>query len=358
MDNYFRVKSSIHDYDVIFSESFCENLKKDIEKPCAVIIDKNVFDIYGKALESVVEDLPVYCLEVNENNKSLKTIEEIVIFLIENGFKKTHHLIAIGGGITQDITCFIAMTLFRGVKWFFYPTTLLSQCDSCIGSKSSINVLPFKNQLGSFYPPSKIVIDVSFTESLDKKEILSGLGEAIKVHYLDEEFRFEKIFKNYSLALTDRNKLEEVVYDSLIIKKKVIEIDEYDRDYRNIMNYGHTFGHALESVTRYQLPHGMAVAFGMGIVNYLSRELGFLESADFEKMELLVKENTKGIEFRIEDLDELWEALKKDKKNVDEDVVFILTRGFGKMFKHKLPLDESLKKKITLYLEEIKLIAE
>jgi 3-dehydroquinate synthase len=141
-----------------------------------------------------------------------------------------------------------------------------------------------------------------------------------------------------------------VIFDSLVIKKRVIEIDEYDVDYRNIMNYGHTFGHALESVTNYSIPHGVAVTWGIGLANFVSNRLGLLSQDDMEKMETLVLDNSKNISTQIENMDFFWNALKKDKKNIDSNINFILTKGFGKMFKKRLPLDEQTKGFILQYL--------
>ena len=356
MKKEFIVRSNIHDYQALFVKSFSDVLQTDISKSSAIIIDQNVRDLYNKDLDSILNNTLHFVLDAKETNKSISTIKKIVIFLIENGFKKSHSLIAIGGGITQDVTCFIASTLFRGSRWMFYPTTLLAQCDSCIGSKSSINVGQYKNQLGTFYPPEKVVIDVNFVNTLAHNDILSGLGEAIKVHYLDELKRYETIFKNYNSSLKNFDILAEIIYDSLMIKKRVIEIDEYDNDYRNIMNYGHTFGHALESVCDYQIPHGVAVTIGIGIANNISKTLGYLSSEDHEKMEILVKENTSQVNYQLNDLSPYWKALQMDKKNTDQDIQCILTKGFGCMFKHKISLDESLKSMIVEYLASINML--
>ncbi len=351
------IESNIQDYQAQFVSAFAESLKSDLEQPSAVILDANVSQIYQKTLAPLLKNQVVYLLDATEDNKSLASAEKIIVYLIEHGVKRNYQLIGIGGGITQDITCFIASTLFRGIQWVLYPTTLLAQCDSCIGSKSSINVGLFKNQMGTFYPPQKVIIDVNFLQTLEEQDVLSGLGEAIKVHYLDEERRFQQIFDHYQRALSDPDVMEQVIYDSLVIKKRVIEIDEYDRDYRNIMNYGHTFGHAIESVTNYVVPHGIAVTFGIGLANYMSWQMGFLSEDDYQKMNTLVKENTKQHQFFIESLDDYWNALRKDKKNIDDRVNFILTKGFGKMFKHRVPLVETSQTIIVDYLKQIGAVA-
>ena len=352
MANFLYIKSGIQDYSVSFVDDFQESLREDLKKPYVIIIDQNVSNLYSSILDPLLKNNHVLKVKAIETNKTLAFVQNIIEFLTENNFKRNHTLIAIGGGIIQDLTCFTASILFRGVSWIFYPTTLLAQCDSCIGSKSSINVGTIKNQVGTFYPPQKIVIDTKFTSTLEPIDIFSGLGEAIKVHYLDEEQRFESIFNNYPQVLEDLQVLEQVIYDSLMIKKRVIEIDEYDQEYRNIMNYGHTLGHALESVTKYQIPHGIAVTIGMGIANTISQQLGYLSKDDMEKMETLIQANSKLVSIKLDSLEPLWEALKKDKKNTDDEINFILTHGFGKMFKAKLPLDEKIKSITVDYLTQ------
>jgi 3-dehydroquinate synthase len=347
-----KISSKIHDYSVSFVNSHFNSLSEDLKKDSALVIDKKVYELYQKSLSPLLEDKIVIQIEAVETNKNLECVQNIVEILSERGFKRNQTLIGIGGGIIQDLTCFTASILFRGIDWEFYPTTLLAQCDSCIGSKSSINLGAYKNQVGTFYPPKKITIDCDFIATLNPREILSGMGEAIKVHYLDEKQRYQQIFNNYHAAFEDRTVLEQVIYDSLVIKKRVIEIDEYDLDYRNIMNYGHTFGHALESVTNYMMPHGVAVSWGIGLANYVSFRQGLLSQEIMELMETLVLDNSKDIPIQFDDIEMLWSALRRDKKNIDNNINFILTKGFGKMFKNRLPLDNKIKGYIVEYLKK------
>ena len=273
--------------------------------------------------------------------------QQIILQLISAGFKRTHTLVAVGGGITQDLVCFISSILYRGVKWKFYPTTLLAQADSCIGSKSSINLKNNKNQVGTFYPPTEIIIDVGFLKTLERQEILSGVGEIIKVHFLDPAGRHQLLFDLYNDCMDDPQKLKELIHSSLLIKKDIIEQDEYDRDTRNIMNYGHTFGHALESATHYAVPHGIAVTMGLLIANKLSLKLGLLSAQEEEQMRAIILTHIKDQSFDITAQSEAYfEALKRDKKNVDSDIMCILTSGLGQMFKYKLQLDQDIKQEI------------
>jgi len=344
------IRSRIRDYYVTFGE-LQASLERDLSRPAAVVIDERVAGLYADSLGPFRNDVPVLRVPAIESNKTVDFAQKVILWLLEHDFKRTHLLVAIGGGIVQDLCCFAASILFRGVDWSFHPTTLLAQCDSCIGSKSSINVGTFKNQVGTFFPPTRINVDVTFTRSLDHKDLLSGLGEAIKVHFLDSEQRFGQIFDLYDAAVTNPEVLERVIVESLRIKKRVIEADEFDRDYRNIMNYGHTFGHALESVTRYSIPHGIAVTVGMGVANYLSERLGYLDRSTRDRMEQLLLKNVGRNHVVVADLDAYWEALGRDKKNVDRDVTCILTRGFGQMFRTKISLSHEIRAIIREGLE-------
>ncbi|GAI32171.1 unnamed protein product, partial [marine sediment metagenome] len=248
--------------------------------------------------------------------------------LLDNNIKRNNKLIAVGGGIIQDITGFVSSILLRGVEWIFYPTTLLAQSDSCIGSKTSINVDDFKNQLGTFYPPQRIILDVNFLKTLTLTDMKSGLGEIIKVHLLDGEKSLEYINSHYEQAFSDPAVVKDLIFRSLMIKKNIIEKDEFDKDYRNIMNYGHTFGHAIESVSNYEVCHGQAVTMGMDIANYISLKMGMLLDEPHEIMREVLLKNYPDYSLRREQLTSFLTALTKDKKNVDENLSAILTEGW------------------------------
>ena len=164
-------------------------------------------------------------IKSNEKVKEYSYIFNIINSIIDKGFKRNFRLIAIGGGVIQDTTGFIASMLFRGVEWVFYPTTLLSQGDSCIGSKTSINVGDIKNLVGGFYPPSKVIIDTNLITTLPQDQIMSGIGEMCHYFLIDGRESMEYFSKNY----LNPNGLKELIYKSLMIKKKMIEIDEFDQ---------------------------------------------------------------------------------------------------------------------------------
>lgn len=342
MSDNFTVSSSIHDYKVRFEDNFATVLERQIDQGDIILIDENVYNLYKTHFISAVSKCEYILIEASEEQKSYLQLAPIIESLIEKDFKKNNKLIVVGGGITQDIGAFIASNMYRGVSWFFYPTTLLAQCDSCIGGKSSINFGKYKNQLGNFYPPNEIIIDLRFLNTLAELDIRSGLGEMIHFYLVSGHEDFNKIQSEYEVSLTNRGVLKSLIYRSLQIKKKIIEIDEFDKKKRLLFNYGHSFGHAIETITNYRIPHGIAVSYGMDIANYLSENLGYISGELRQTIRELLKKNWKEVKLGQINVGDFINALKKDKKNIGSKVKVILTRGPGQMFKTTLPVDNKV----------------
>jgi 3-dehydroquinate synthase len=189
---------------VSFSDDCFDDLRKlAASRKCFLIIDETVYRLYQKKLKGVADPKHILVIKSVESSKNLKTVEKIIHFLIKNNFKRNDLLVAVGGGIIEDVAGFTSSILFRGVDWVFCPTTLLAQADSCIGSKNCINVDMFKNQLGTFFPPTQVILDTVFLRSLDRKDIHSGLGEIIKFSILDSRKSFEIVRESYQRSLKD-----------------------------------------------------------------------------------------------------------------------------------------------------------
>ena len=348
------VKSGIKDYGVYFTDNFNDGFESQRGKNLYLIIDKNVSEYYKSELAPILKIWPYMILEATEKQKTLDRVKVVIRKLIDDGFKRNHTLVAIGGGIIQDIVGFAASILYRGVDWAFYPTTLLAQSDSCIGSKTSINIDQYKNQLGNFYPPRAVFLNTAFLGTLSDKDIRSGLGEIIKVHFLDGRRSLDYINANYDASLRDKRVMDKLIFRSLNIKKRVIEIDEFDTGYRNIMNYGHTFGHALESLTNYGLCHGQAITVGMDISNYISYRLKYIsKSSYFMFKEVLLKDWPR---YYLNNLDMgmYFKSLSKDKKNIDNRINMILTKGPGRMMKKGFVMNKKMRGIILSYFAGIK----
>lgn len=202
---------------------------------------------------------PVLYVTAEEPSKNLANITPIVEQLRRTGLTRNGAILAIGGGVIQDIACFVASVYMRGTRWIYVPTTLLGMVDSCIGGKSSINVGDFKNLVGTFYPPEKIIIPPSVTATLPPEHVAAGRAEAAKICFAHGEDSFRRYLDLDADRASDAGPL---IAHSLAAKKWFIEVDEFDRAERLLLNFGHSFGHALESCTAYALPHGVAVGIG------------------------------------------------------------------------------------------------
>jgi len=347
----FKVKSIVHNYEVNFIEDSPAILKKEIRDGDVVIMDRKIKEHYPAITATIPKKNLLIDIEAHEKQKSYEELVPIINKLIETGFRKNHRLIALGGGITQDITAFTASIMYRGVDWIFFPTTLLAQGDSCIGSKTSINFGQYKNQVGGFYPPNRIYIDINFLETLSPADLQSGFGEMSHYFVVAGEDDFKEYKRNYKSVFSDKTILKLMVGRSLAIKKSYIEIDEFDQNERQVFNYGHSFGHAIESLTDYNVPHGIAVSFGMDMANFVSVKMGLLELYIRQEIRELLQEIWQGYDIKNLDVEKFCGALAKDKKNVGRELRLILCKGYGKVFKTAIKNDDTLRNWLIEYFD-------
>lgn len=328
-----QIHSNLRDYTVSFEESF-DFLRSlsTIEHKC-IMIDRNVATLYQQEFNGVFKEEEIILFDAIEENKTLEYAGILIEQIIAQAAKKNLTVISIGGGITQDLTGFIASTLYRGVNWIFLPTTFLAQTDSCIGSKTSINFKSYKNLLGTFYPPSKIYINPAFLQTLTPLDFYSGIGETIKFQLMKEETdkNFDQIIETIERAKQDRTKLLSLIEENMRIKLSYMEGDEFDQGRRNLLNYGHCFGHALETVTDYYVPHGIAVTVGMIFANAVALNRGWMEQEFFDYL----NENLFAPNIPLElaenhfNAERLLQAMKNDKKRIGKALTVILPdKGF------------------------------
>ena len=341
MGEFIQIKSGQGDYSVRFYEEL-QDVVEIIKSNVVFVIDKNVADIYPQ-FNSLNNKLLVNAIELE---KTLEGVSEVLDFLQSNNCTKESVVIAIGGGITQDIVTFASHIYYRGIKWIFVPTTLLSMCDSCIGAKCGINHNDYKNQLGIFHAPSQVLIYPKFIDTLTEKDIHSGCGEILKLMLIGSEELFYKLNKEGFANPSD------FILPSLEVKKKIIEIDEYEKDLRRILNYGHTFGHSLESIAQYEVPHGLAVAWGIDVANYISLYKGMMPSPDFNRIHRFIE---KHFNYKIShklSAKDLINGTKRDKKIVNGKLNMVLLQKIGDLKIVPIEFDRTLENIISEYMRD------
>ena len=267
-------------------------------------------------------------IEATEQNKSLTTVERVICELRSHAMSREGHLLAIGGGIVQDVATLAASLYMRGVNWTYIPTTLLGMVDSCIGGKSSINTSTTKNLIGNIYPPQAVLIDTRFVYSLSRREIYSGFAEALKIAFCGGESSFVRMLE--LLKLPSNEMIPEIVHLSLTTKKWFIERDEFDQAERLQLNFGHTFGHALEVATDYQVPHGLAVAIGMACASRFaaSRDAVHSQVKELEDSALLLaRRGIDGDSHITFSPERFLAAFKSDKKHPPGHFRLVLPRS-------------------------------
>jgi 3-dehydroquinate synthase len=347
------IRSSKFDYTVEFTDGLPAILREGALDGTHFIVDRRVAELYAGPLKRILSGPSVVQVEAIEENKSLEALPGIVDHLVRHGLRRGQTLVAIGGGIIQDITCFLSATMLRGVPWEFVPTTLLAQTDSCIGSKSSINCAGAKNILGTFTPPRHVHLGTGFLDTLSSTEIHSGVGEILKAHAIDGPRSFDGVAADYPRLLTDRAVLLKHVRRALAIKKPFVEADEYDQNVRLVFNYGHSFGHALEAATEFGIPHGVAVSMGMDIANLVAVRLGVGASEHYRRMHAVLRDNYAEFATTPVPREKFFTALSKDKKNTGAgSVTLILPDKEGRIFRDTYAFDERIKAACSEFFSE------
>ncbi|MBQ2645176.1 3-dehydroquinate synthase [bacterium] len=328
------IKSNIKNYTAYF-EGNDEFLKKLSQLENSVfVVDEKVYNLHKDDCLKYINQDRLIILQISEERKNIDTVCELYEKIMAFAPRKNLNLISIGGGITQDLTGFVASSLYRGVNWIFVPTTLLAQVDSCIGAKTSLNFKHFKNLVGTFYPPTEIHIYPEFLKTLTREDFYSGVGEMAKLHIMNGE-EDTKIFIK-SLPLIDKLDsitLLERTQNCLKIKKSYIEDDEFDTGKRNMLNYGHCFGHAIESSTNFAISHGQAVVVGMILANKEAVKQGILSTENEEFIRKNVLEPSLVVKVPAINPEKTVEAMGQDKKNLGKGLALVMLANNYQMVK-------------------------
>ncbi len=309
-----------------------------------LFIDEKVFELYGKDIKHPANK--IFKAPASESFKTLDGVTQLCDFLYQHDFTKGETLVVVGGGIIQDIGAFVGASYKRGINWVHFPTTLLAMSDSCIGGKAGVNYKGVKNQLALFSAPREVIINPAFLNTLEKRDIQSGLGEILKLYITGGQMllnTYDKYIKNGMIA--NKKDVKALVLGALAVKKAVIEEDEFELNLRKALNYGHTLGHAIESISNYDIPHGIAVVVGMMLVNRMSCERGLLARTDCTAINNLcfrLLDDDLLATLKKIDMHAMMQCLKQDKKVIGNSVTFVMLSSPGNLNFVKVKLDEEL----------------
>jgi len=311
--------------------------EKGLAGKAVIITDSNVGPLYAGALERSLANagFKVTIVEVpaGEEQKSLETAGNLYNKLAAAYAERTSPVLALGGGVVGDLAGFVAATYLRGVPLIQVPTTLLAMVDSSVGGKTAVDHGQIKNIVGVFYQPKMVIADIDTLKTLPKEELSNGMAEVIKLAAILDRGFFEFLEKNMEQAMSlQAGTLEAIVLKSAAHKAKIVGKDEKESGQRIILNYGHTIGHAIEAVSNFKIKHGQAVAMGMIEENKIAVRLGLLPEAKAARIAAVIKQAglPTGIpDFSQEDKGKVLEALKHDKKVLNDRVRFVLLKAIG-----------------------------
>lgn len=335
-------------YPILIGEGILNTIGKHLSdigfpKRIAIVSNEMISDLYAEqvcaSLAAAGFDLLLINLPEGEQFKNLKTLQILYDELISNNFDRGSGLLALGGGVIGDIAGFAAATFLRGIPFVQVPTTLLAQVDSSVGGKTAVNHPLGKNLIGSFYQPELVLIDVETLNSLDQREISAGLAEVIKYGVIhDQEFFIW--LENNVLGLKGREVkvLITAVKRSCQIKADIVEVDEKEGSIRAFLNYGHTFGHAIEALSGYgEWKHGEAVAVGMVVAAKISVLQGMSKPEDTERIINLLESFGLPVIPPNYPLSDYVAAMQRDKKVKQGTLSLVLNQGIGKVVLQKVP---------------------
>ncbi len=322
------VNANSASYDILIESgllSKCGELISEVEKSgkCAIVTDDIVDKLYGditvKSLEENGFTVSKFVVPHGESSKSHEQLIAIYNFLCERDITRTDFLIALGGGVVGDLTGFCAASYLRGIDYVQIPTTLLAQVDSSVGGKTAVNIDSGKNLVGAFKQPALVITDTDTLSTLSEDTYAEGMGEVIKYGMIRSEQLFEKLSKGDS-----RKYIDEIISECVSIKRDVVQNDEFDTGERMILNFGHTFAHAIEKHAGYgTVPHGKAVAIGMYMITSAAEKQGKVKKGTAEQLKKCLEANSLPCGYNISH-DDLYKLSVGDKKRTSNKIRVII----------------------------------
>ncbi len=341
-------KTKLRHYPIYVSPEFTEYFPSLIRKnfknseKMILVTNNKVFGIYESKIKNTLEKchLPyeIIIIQDGEEYKSLKSADHIFSKLVDFNVHRNDIMIAFGGGVIGDLAGFTASIFHRGMKLIHCPTTIVGQVDSSMGGKVAINYNEIKNVIGSFYQPYMIVIDPTFNYTLEEKQIINGLSEIVKYGLVFNKKILDKMSENVEEKKDDRlfrliktEVFKDIIYSCCCIKERVVEKDEFDEGYRNVLNFGHTIGHCIENAFKLrEINHGEAISIGMVIAIDISISMGLVKKEVKDEVLELYKKLKLPYRMPKTDVEKVIGALKYDKKFKTAQNKFVLLKGINK----------------------------
>lgn len=300
-----------------------------------VITDANIDRLY----HDIINKYEHIIIGYGEGIKNLITVQNIYARLMEIGADRSTLLVGIGGGIVTDITGFVATTYMRGLDFGFVATTLLAQVDASVGGKNGVNILNYKNMVGTFAQPSFVISDVAFLRTLPHRELHAGMGEVVKMAIIGDEELFNFIEENISASCyTNIDTMQRIVLDSIRLKADIVDRDECEKGIRRVLNLGHTIAHAIEKCT-HKLNHGEAVAVGLSKISHISNAMGILSSDDMQRIDDLLQKIGFSLEIPVL-LSDVIREVRHDKKKSNNLLRIVLPERIGSCRIEEMPLGD------------------
>lgn len=326
-------------YDILIDNGLFNQVFSLIEPFCkdcnvAIITDDIVDKLYGEQLLKQLKQngysVVKYVFPNGEASKNINTLSNILEFLAENNFKRNDYLIALGGGVVGDITGLASAIYMRGISFIQIPTTLLAMVDASVGGKTAIDLKAGKNLAGAFWQPSLVICDIDIIKNLSTDIFKEGIGEVLKYDVIDNLGIFEKVLNDKVM-----DDLETIIYDCIKSKQRIVEQDEFETSgLRKLLNVGHTFAHGLEKLSNYGTPHGIAVGTGMVWEAGIALKTGLCSLETFQTIKKAVTKWNLLISFEYS-YKELVQEMKKDKKNNNSLISFVLPLSIGNCLEKK-----------------------
>ncbi|MGL4740149.1 MAG: 3-dehydroquinate synthase [Sarcina sp.] len=341
-----RVNLQERSYDILIQSKLRENLSKYIREvysgnKIAIITDTNLFSIYGNEIKTNLEnnnfEIKFIVIEAGEKSKSFSSLLPIYNELLEFKLTRSDLILTLGGGVVGDLGGFVASTFLRGVSFIQMPTSLLAQVDSSVGGKVGVDLEAGKNLIGSFYHPKRVLIDTQMLTTLSEKFFNDGLGEVVKYGCIKDKKLFETL-ENFKNKDELKNNIDDIIFTCCDIKRQVVENDERDTGERMLLNFGHTLGHAIEKFYDFEVySHGEAVAIGMYQITAMSEKSGDTKVGSSKRIKNLLDKYDLPFECDVirNGNENLIEAIKLDKKNLNDSLNVILINDIGDSYIYK-----------------------